>query len=124
MAEDETNLGLGRVPGSEEGVAGPGVSLPASPPDPVDVVLAVARVVVVDHELDVIHVQTPGHHTTLELEPLGGPFSSYLAATSVATRMERRPFLKSSRTSSRSPWLLSPWMEFAWPNYREADKTI
>ena len=124
MAEDETNLGLGRVPGSEEGVAGPGVSLPASPPDPVDVVLAVARIVVVDHELDVIHVQTPGHHTTLELEPLGGPFGSYLAATSVATRMERRPLLKSSNTSSRSLWPLSPWMEFACQDERETEKIL
>ena len=63
MTENETNLGFGRVLGGEESVAGPGVSLPPSPPDPVDVVLAVAGVVVVDHELDVVHIQAPVHQT-------------------------------------------------------------
>ena len=101
-ADNETNLGLVRVLGSEEGVAGPGVSLPPSPPDPVDVVLAVAGVVVVDHELDVIHVQAPGQVIRSAYNLRTSELSSYLAATSVATRMERRPRLKSSRTSSRS----------------------
>ena len=61
MAEKETDLGLGSILGGEESVAGPGVSLPSSPPNPVDVVLAVAGVVVVDHELDVVHIQAPAH---------------------------------------------------------------
>ena len=64
MAEKETDLSLGSILGGEESVAGPGVSLPSSPANPVDVILAVARVVVVDHELDVVNVQTSGQITT------------------------------------------------------------
>ena len=59
MAEKETDLSLGSILGGEESVAGPGVSLPSCPPNPVDVVLAVAGVVVVDDELDVVHIQAP-----------------------------------------------------------------
>ena len=72
MAEKETDLSLGSILGGEESVAGPGVSLPSCPPNPVDVVLAVAGVVVVDDELDVVHIQAPDQITTLYLETRTG----------------------------------------------------
>ena len=68
MTENETNLGFGRVLGGEESVAGTLVPLPSSPPNPVDVVLAVAGVVVVDDEFDVVNIQAPDQITTLYLE--------------------------------------------------------
>ena len=44
------------VLGGEERVRRSGVALPARTPDPVDVVLTLTGVIVVDDELDVVHV--------------------------------------------------------------------
>ena len=52
--------GLVAVGGGEEGVGGAGAVLAPGATDAVDVVLGVVGVVVVDHELDVVHVEAAG----------------------------------------------------------------
>lgn len=55
-------LGLGRVSLGEEGVSGSRLAVAARSADPVDVVLRVRRIIVVDDELDVVHIEaTRGH---------------------------------------------------------------
>ena len=53
-------VGLGRVLRREEGVGGAGAVFPAGSSDPVDVILGIVRIIVVDHELDVVDVQSSG----------------------------------------------------------------
>merc|ERR1712003_500208 len=53
-------LGFGSITGSEQGVACASVAFTSSTTNSVNVVLAVVGVVVIDDELDIIHVKTTG----------------------------------------------------------------
>ena len=61
-----TYLSLVAVPRSEECVAGARVALPSCAANPVYVVLAVVGVVEVDHELNVVNVESPGQDRILQ----------------------------------------------------------
>ena len=60
-------LGLGSVGWREEGVGRPSSVLPAGPSNPVNVVLGVVRIVIVDHELHIVNVQSPASDKFVQL---------------------------------------------------------
>ena len=61
-------IGLGRVPPREESIGCAALAISAGPANPVDIIFGVVWVVEVDHELDVVYIQTSGSNVGSNLE--------------------------------------------------------